>query len=173
MASKRVATSAVDWLKFAELVPKNQKDAFRAFKAKSDSLIARVHKNSEALPAIDWSMYKARLANPALVDQFQQQYAKVAVNYPKDPNNVKAQIDADEKAAQAVMTTEVAAANGAIANYKGVLAKIDSVPPLNEMTVEMYYEYFPDQALDPVNKPSFWPHSKATQPGFDKAHEIN
>ena len=41
MASKRVAKSAVDWVKFAELVPKNQKDGFRAFKAKSDAFVAR------------------------------------------------------------------------------------------------------------------------------------
>ena len=41
MAAKRIATSAVDWAKFAELVPKNQKDVFRAFKSRSDMFIAR------------------------------------------------------------------------------------------------------------------------------------
>ena len=33
------------------------------------------------------------------------------------------------------------------------------------MTHEMYAEYFPDQARDPENKPTFWPHNKHAQPG--------
>jgi len=172
MASKRIATSAVDWIKFAEMVPKNQRDAFRAFKAKSDSLVARVHRNPEALPAIDFAAYKSRLANPALVDQFAQKYAKVTVPYPQDPENIKAKIEADEKEATVRTEAEVKLAQAQINSYKALLAKIDSVPPLKEMTMEMYFEYFPQEDLDPVNKPSMWPHNKASQPGFDPAHEI-
>ena len=41
MAARRVAKSAVDWAAFAERVPANQKEAFRAFKAKSDFLVSR------------------------------------------------------------------------------------------------------------------------------------
>ncbi len=41
MAARRVAKSVVDWAAFAERVPPNQKEAFRALKAKSDMLVSR------------------------------------------------------------------------------------------------------------------------------------
>jgi len=172
MASKRVATTAVDWVKFAELVPKGQVEAFRAFKAHSDHLVARVHRFPEALPAINWDMYRKRISNPAIVDAFEKQYGSVSVPYPKDPSNTISSIEAQEKAAKELTAKEMAVAQAEIAKLKALLAKIDSVPPLKEMTMEMYYEYFPDQALDPVNKPTFWPHNKPAQKGYDKAHEM-
>ena len=41
MASRRVAKTAVDWAAFVDRVPALQKDAFRAFKARSDMFISR------------------------------------------------------------------------------------------------------------------------------------
>lgn len=41
MAGRRVAKSAVDWVAFAERVPVSQREAFRAFKAKSEMLVAK------------------------------------------------------------------------------------------------------------------------------------
>lgn len=41
MAARRISKSAVDWIAFAERVPQAQKDAFRAFKAKSDAFITK------------------------------------------------------------------------------------------------------------------------------------
>lgn len=41
MAAKRIAKSAVDWVAFAERVPVNQRDAFRAFKAHSEAFVAK------------------------------------------------------------------------------------------------------------------------------------
>jgi len=41
MASRRIAKSAVDWAAFAERVPVNQREAFRAFKAHSESFVAK------------------------------------------------------------------------------------------------------------------------------------
>ena len=41
MAARRITKSAVDWVAFAERVPANQKEAFRALKQKSDELMAK------------------------------------------------------------------------------------------------------------------------------------
>jgi len=41
MAARRLAASAVDWAAFVERVHPQQMELFRAFKAKSDGLIAK------------------------------------------------------------------------------------------------------------------------------------
>ena len=38
---RRVAKSAIDWAAFAERVPPNQIDAFRAFKARSEMFVSK------------------------------------------------------------------------------------------------------------------------------------
>merc|ERR1712170_35346 len=167
MAARRVAKSAVDWAAFAERVPKNQVDAFRQFKSKSDLFVTRVHQHSENLKPIDFAFYKSRIAAPGLVDSFEKAYASVSVPYPKDTSNLKAQIDAEEKEAAAKTEQFVAEMKKSISDATALFAKIDSVPPLSEFTLEMYGEYFPDSKRDPVNKPSFWPHTKMDQPGND------
>ncbi len=47
------------------------------------------------------------------------------------------------------------------------LTKLDTLPPLEEMTHEMYCDYFPDQARNPEKRPTFWPHDKNSQPEND------
>ena len=32
------------------------------------------------------------------------------------------------------------------------------------MTMEDYRDAFPEQALDPINRPTFWPHTPEEQP---------
>merc|ERR1712004_802336 len=86
MASKRIAKSAVDWAEFSARVPKWQVDAFRAFKNKSDTFVGSVHKYPEALPSIDWSVYKSKIAMSGLVDSFEKAYNSVTVPYPNDPD---------------------------------------------------------------------------------------
>lgn len=34
------------------------------------------------------------------------------------------------------------------------------------MTMEMYYDMYPNEALDPVNRPTFWPHVPDEQLGY-------
>ena len=52
------------------------------------------------------------------------------------------------------------------------LSKIDSLPKPEEMTMEMYAYYFPDLALDPVKRPTFWPHIPSMQPGHKDNHAL-
>lgn len=44
--------------------------------------------------------------------------------------------------------------------------RIKALPKMEDMTLEMYYDMFPQQAFDPVNRPSFWPHTPEEQPGY-------
>ncbi|KOB52298.1 H+ transporting ATP synthase subunit d [Operophtera brumata] len=46
------------------------------------------------------------------------------------------------------------------------LARVNALPKLEEMTMEMFYDMYPDQALDPVKRPSFWPHTADEQEGY-------
>jgi len=89
------------------------------------------------------------------------------VAYPKDKNNLRAQVDAQEKEEAAEAKKRIAVAHKAIEDAKAMLAKIDSVPPPDVMTHEMYADYFPDQARNPWDRPTFWPHNKSYQPEND------
>ncbi|KAK2176860.1 hypothetical protein NP493_625g01065 [Ridgeia piscesae] len=172
MASKRVAKSAVDWASFAQRVPPSQTEIFRAFKAKSESFVSRIHQFPEELPKIDWAMYKSKIAMPGIVDTFEKAYQSVSVPYPKDKANTKAKVDAEQKDAAAVSAKEIAKAREEIATAQAFVSKLQSLPPLEEFTQQMVADYFPEQARNPWEKPSIWPHTKYNQIGGTDSHEI-
>jgi len=167
MATRRLAKSAVDWAALAERVPPNQKDAYRAFKAKSDLFISKVHRHPENLPVIDFSFYSSRLTNKAVVGDFEKAYKALSIAFPKDKNNLKAEVDEEEKQALAEAQKRINAAKKSIDESKAVLSKIDSIPGPGVMTPDMYADYFPDQALNPWDRPDFYPHTKSYQPEND------
>lgn len=41
-----------------------------------------------------------------------------------------------------------------------------SLIPYDQMTMEDYKEAYPDDSVDPINKPSFWPHNPEEQLGY-------
>lgn len=43
---------------------------------------------------------------------------------------------------------------------------MNALPKLEEITMEMFYDMYPNDALDPVNRPTFWPHSPDEQEGY-------
>lgn len=47
--------------------------------------------------------------------------------------------------------------------YKKQLAYIESLIPYDQMTMEDFRDAHPDKALDPINKPTFWPHNPEEQ----------
>jgi F-type H+-transporting ATPase subunit d len=164
MAGRRISKSLVDWAAFAERVPPNQRDAFRAFKTKSDMFVSKVHRFPEKLAPIDFAHYQSKLANPAMVAEFEKQYKTLTIPYPVDKDNVKSKIGQEEQAAKASTDQQIADAKKVISDCKAILTKIDSVPNPDVMTNEMYVDYFPAQALDPEKRPTFWPHTKSYQP---------
>lgn len=55
--------------------------------------------------------------------------------------------------------------------YKKQLAHLASLIPYDQMTMEDYKDAFPDEALDPLKKPSFWPHNPEEQLGYKDKDE--
>jgi len=170
MAARRVAKSAVDWAAFAERVPPTQREAYRAFKAKSDMFVSKVHRYPENLATIDFASYTSRLTNKTVAAEFEKAYKAVSVAYPKDKNNLKAQIDAEEKHAQVTAQKYIGDLRKTIGESKALLSKIDSIPGPDVMTPDMYADYFPDLALNPWERPDFFPHTRADQ--ADQPHTI-
>ncbi|GIY91095.1 ATP synthase subunit d, mitochondrial [Caerostris extrusa] len=84
MATKRFAKSAIDWAAFAERVPPGEKIKFQSFKAKVDGYTKKLMSYPEKPPAIDFALYRARLPNPAMADEFEKQFKAVKVPFPVD-----------------------------------------------------------------------------------------
>lgn len=54
-----------------------------------------------------------------------------------------------------------------IVKYQEELKKYESRIPISEMTMEDFAYYYPEHALDAINKPTYWPHDAESQPGPD------
>jgi len=161
MAAKRIAQSSVNWAALAERVPENQRLFFNALKARSDGYLRRVMANPEKAPKIDWAFYKSKVGVAGLVDTFQKQYEAFSVPYPAD--KLTGDIANQEKQASEEIQKFVSESNARIASHKKQIAKWDDVLPYEEMTLEDYKDAFPEKALDPINRPTFWPHNAEEQ----------
>ncbi|KAG5863936.1 hypothetical protein JTB14_009150 [Gonioctena quinquepunctata] len=161
MATKRIAQSSINWSALSERVPEHQRAQFLAFKAKSDAYLRRVMANPEKPPAIDWTFYKTRIPVPGMVDEFQKQYGALTIPFPSD--TVSSQVDAQEKEIKNDIEKFKTESNARIAEYKKQLAHIASLISYDQMTMEDYRDAYPEEALDPINRPTFWPHSKEDQ----------
>lgn len=51
------------------------------------------------------------------------------------------------------------------------MAHIASLIPYDQMTMEDFKDAYPDLALDPINKPTFWPHTPEDQPDYEEAKD--
>lgn len=169
MAAKRIAQSSVNWAALAERVPADQKVAFTAFKSRSDKYLRAVLANPPESPKLDWSFYKSRVATPGLVDTFQKSLEALKVPYPAD--NLSAQVDALRKEYQADIEKFKQLSVESIANHEKELARIKSLLPYDEMTLEDFRDAHPDLALDPINRPTFWPHQPEDQLEWIEAEE--
>ncbi|XP_044766485.1 ATP synthase subunit d, mitochondrial-like [Coccinella septempunctata] len=156
MAAKRIVKSSINWAQLAERVPEHQRSTYQAFKAKSDGYLRKVLAYPENPPTIDWSHYKAKVPVAGMVDDFQKQYSALKIPYP--PDTVSSQIDALEKEIRADIEAFNKESNEDIAKYKKELDHLNSLLPYSEMTMEDFKDAHPDIALDPVNRPTFWPH---------------
>lgn len=65
----------------------------------------------------------------------------------------------------ALVQEYVKSSNARIADYQVEVNKLRSLLPYDQMTMEDFRDAFPDQALDPINRPTFWPHTPEEQPG--------
>lgn len=117
--------------------------------------------NPEVAPKIDWAQYKKTVPVAGMVDNFQKHYEALSVPYPAD--SFSAQVD--QQRAQVLKDIEEFknASQARIATTEKELAHLKSLLPFDQMTMEDFADSFPDQALDAINKPTFWPHDAAEQ----------
>lgn len=106
-----------------------------------------------------------------MVDTFQKQYESLKVPYPAD--TVSAQVDQQKVSVQKEIDQFVASSKGRIAEHEKAIAHLKSLLPYNQMTMEDYRDAYPDQALDPINRPTYWPHTPEEQPGMEPPKEAH
>jgi len=170
MAAKRLAQTTINWTAFAERVPENQKLYFLALRGKTDGYLRRVNANPAEPPKLDFSAYKNKVPVAGLVESLQKQYEAFKVPYPSE--NVTPKINEEEQRSAKEVQEFIVGSNQRIKEYQQKLAKWDSVMPYEQMTMEDFYEAHPELAIDPINKPTLWPHDPQSQPGYDwDAHE--
>lgn len=88
------------------------------------------------------------------------------IPYPSD--NLSAQIDQQKEASKKEIENFISASNGRIAELEKAIVHINSLLPYDQMTMEDCRDAFPDEALDPINRPTFWPHTPEEQPGYNE-----
>lgn len=171
MAAKRISKSAVDWAKFAELVPKTEMHQFRVFKAHTDAVIASIDALPAELPTIDFNAYKSKLSDKSFVDAIQADYNKLAAKIPYPKNDaIKASIK-EQQAQHAKDIEEFSAkASKDLERYKKELSIIETVPDPHRMTRQMYVDYFPELRI-PEEEPSYYPFRDIDQPGCPGVEE--
>jgi len=164
MAAKRISQSSINWTALAERVPETQRVNYIALKNRSDNYLRRVLANPENAPKLDFAAYKAKIPIAGLAESFQKQYEALKIPYPAD--KVTSEINAQEKKAEENIKKFVEDSNKRIVELREKIAKWDKVLPYEEMTMEDYKDAFPELALDPINRPTLWPHTPEEQPGY-------
>ncbi|XP_032817224.1 ATP synthase peripheral stalk subunit d, mitochondrial [Petromyzon marinus] len=154
MAGRRAAVKALDWTAFGERIPPNQKTMFNALKTRSDAIAAKLSSLPEKPAAIDWAMYRSKLASPALVDEFEKKFNALKVPEPVD--NYSSKIAIQEKEADKSAQEFIQASKQRIAGYEKELEKMRNMVHVEEMTIDDLNEAFPETKLDKVKYP-FWP----------------
>lgn len=117
--------------------------------------------NPETPPKIDWAAYKQTVPISGMVENFQKQYDSLKVPYPAD--NFSAQVDQQKIQVQKEIEAFVNASKARIAEYEKSISHLKSLLPYDQMTMEDFRDAFPDLALDPINRPTFWPHTPEEQ----------
>ncbi|XP_038206889.1 ATP synthase subunit d, mitochondrial-like [Zerene cesonia] len=164
--AKRLTKPTINWKEFDKLVPPDQRTNFLAFKAKSDNYLRRVQANPAELPKIDWKKYEAMVPVAGLVEKFKKDYEGLKVPYPVD--NLTATIDEQWKTLQPEIKAYCDNAQKEIEIATKELEKIKSLPKFEDITMEMFYDLYPNEALDPVKRPTFWPHDEESQLGYEE-----
>lgn len=161
MAARRISQSNVNWSAIAERVHPSQRLNFNAFKSKSDKYVRSVMSNPETPPKINWEFYKSNIAIGGLVDTFQKSYEALKVPFPSDP--LTSQVTAQESEVKKEIDSFKNESKKRIVDYQAKITHLKSLLPFDQMTMEDYRDAFPEQALDSINRPTFWPHTPEEQ----------
>jgi len=166
MAAKRVSTTAINWGELAKKIPDGQRVAFQALKVKQDGYLRAINSLPEQLPAIDWAVYKGRVA-PAIVDDFQKKYEALAIPYPQD--NLESAINAQAVEQKAAYEKFVKDSNARITTFEAELAKWEAMMPVEEMNREEAMQAVPHLVPEHrPGKPNFFPFDVEFDPEVKK-----
>jgi len=158
MATKRVATTAVNWAEFAKKIPAANKGAFVALKNKQDGYLRALNQLPEALPAINFAAYKGKV-DAAMVEDFEKKYGALAIPYPKD--SAAADIAAEEAKQVAAYNKHVAESQARAETVSAELAKWEAMMPIEDMNLEEAIVAVPHLVPNHnPDKPGFWPFNK-------------
>lgn len=160
--AKRITQSNINWSALGERVPVAQKNHFLAFKSRSDKYLRAMMANPEQPPKIDWAAYKSKIPIPGLVESFQKSYESLKVPYPAD--TLSSEVDKLRTQVSNDIAKFKKESDARIAAHKSEAERIKSLLPYAQMTMEDFRDAHPDQALDPLNRPTFWPHDDDIQP---------
>lgn len=168
--AKRITQSSINWASLSERVPAAQKTNFLAFKSRSDKYLRAMMANPDQSPKIDWSAYKSKIPIAGLVDSFQKSYESLKVPYPGD-GGLAGEVDKLRAQVSSDIANFKKESEARIASHKSEAERISALLPYAEMTMEDFADAHPDQALDPLNRPTYWPHDPEIQPGFVDPNE--
>ncbi|XP_060079630.1 ATP synthase subunit d, mitochondrial-like [Ylistrum balloti] len=167
MASKRLATSAVNWKALGERVSEANLANFKKFKLLSDTYAGKVSQLPETLPKIDFARYKSLGAPAAVVDSIEKTYGSAKVSYPVDANNSVAKIGKELDEMKVNRTAYVAEQNKTIQDLREMIDVCKKAfPPKDEWTIQLYTAYFPDCVPDPELRPTIFPHTMLNEEFF-------
>jgi F-type H+-transporting ATPase subunit d len=96
-----------------------------------------------------------------MVDNFQKQYEAVKIPYPAD--NLSSKVEEQKKQVLAEIEKFKAESNSRISTHEKAIAHLQSILPYEQMTMEDFADAHPEQAIDPLNRPTFWPHDEKEQ----------
>ncbi|XP_047508591.1 ATP synthase subunit d, mitochondrial-like [Pieris napi] len=168
--SKRFTKQSINWAQLQKLVPPDEKGKFLAFKAKADSYLRRVNANPPELPKIDWKKYQSLVPVAGMVEKFQKEYEAYKVPYPDD--KVSATIDEQWKSLEPQIKAYCDEREHDIKEATKELDAMKKLPKFEEMTMESLYDLYPEQALDPVKRPTFWPHDEESELGYVRKQKV-
>ena len=164
MAAKRFVKSSIDWAAFAERVPARDKIKFQQFKAKVDNYTKNLMSLPEKPPTIDFATYRSRLPNVAMVNEFEKQYNSLKIPYPAD--KLTPLIDAQEKEAEVEIQSLKEITDLMCKCVDKEIQWLKNMMPFDQMSMDDYNDYFPDNPNNMYKYPNFWPHDEPPRPVF-------
>lgn len=164
--SRKAAQSIINWKALAERVSPNQQPSYIAFKGKSESYLQKAHANPEVPPKLNWDFYKKNIGVEGMVKDFKSQYTALKIPYPED--TYTSDILKQEEKVQGEIESFKRSSKSRIKKHEKAIIHLESLIPFDQMTMEDYCEAFPDDAIDPIGRPTFWPHNPEEQLCYKK-----
>lgn len=157
MATK-LAKVSVDWSKLASKMAGPDVTKLNKLKAQFDATGVKVSSLPEALPAIDWSFYKAHAANPKLVEELEKNYSAIKIDRPRASPKRLDELKLAQAQDEERYKRFCEMAKSFIESAEVVKKKFEDMIPVKDMSLEDYCATFPHWNFASRDNPSIWPH---------------